>query len=157
MKSLLKNSFFVLFSACLLTACNENTVYHSYQSLPDEGWGKSDTLSFQIPITDSIPTTLRLFAEVRNRIEYPYHDLYLFISQNLQDSTVWRTDTIAFSLADSTGRWTGHGWGSIYQSETFIKSVLPLRSGNYTIKVINGMKDEKLQGLSDVGIRIEKQ
>ena len=157
MKSLLKNSFFVLFSACLLTACNENTVYHSYQSLPDEGWGKSDTLSFQIPITDSIPTTLRLFAEVRNRIEYPYHDLHLFISQNLQDSTVWRTDTLAFSLADSTGRWTGHGWGSIYQSETFIKSVLPLRSGNYTIKVINGMKDEKLQGLSDVGIRIEKQ
>ena len=157
MKSLLKNSFFVLFSACLLTACNENTVYHSYQSLPDEGWGKSDTLSFQIPITDSIPTTLRLFAEVRNRIEYPYHDLHLFISQNLQDSTVWRTDTIAISLADSTGRWTGHGWGSIYQSETFIKSVLPLRSGNYTIKVINGMKDEKLQGLSDVGIRIEKQ
>lgn len=157
MKSLLKNSFFVLFSACLLTACNENTVYHSYQSLPDEGWGKSDTLSFQIPITDSIPTTLRLFAEVRNRIEYPYHDLHLFISQNLQDSTVWRTDTIVFSLADSTGRWTGHGWGSIYQSETFIKSVLPLRSGNYTIKVINGMKDEKLQGLSDVGIRIEKQ
>ena len=157
MKSLLKNSLFVLFSACLLTACNENTVYHSYQSLPDEGWGKSDTLSFQIPITDSIPTTLRLFAEVRNRIEYPYHDLHLFISQNLQDSTVWRTDTIAFSLADSTGRWTGHGWGSIYQSETFIKSVLPLRSGNYTIKVINGKKDEKLQGLSDVGIRIEKQ
>ena len=157
MKSLLKNSLFVLFSACLLTACNENTVYHSYQSLPDEGWEKSDTLSFQIPITDSIPTTLRLFAEVRNRIEYPYHDLHLFISQNLQDSTVWRTDTFVFSLADSTGRWTGHGWGSIYQSETFIKSVLPLRSGNYTIKVINGMKDEKLQGLSDVGIRIEKQ
>jgi len=32
-----------------------------------------------------------------------------------------------------------------------------LHYGNYTIKVINGMKDEKLQGLSDVGIRIEKQ
>ena len=157
MKSLLKNSLFVLFSACLLTACNENTVYHSYQSLPDEGWGKSDTLSFLIPITDSIPTTLRLFAEVRNRIEYPYHDLHLFISQNLQDSTVWCTDTIAFCLADSTGRWTGHGWGSIYQSETFITSVRPLHPANYTIKIMSGMKDEKLQGLSDVGIRIEKQ
>ena len=128
-----------------------------YQSLPNEGWGKSDTLSFQIPITDSVPTTLRLFAEVRNSIEYPYHDLHLFISQNLQDSTVWRTDTIAFCLADSTGRWTGHGWGSIYQSETFITSVRPLHPTNYTIKIMSGMKDEKLQGLSDVGIRIEKQ
>lgn len=157
MKSLLRNSLFCLFAACLAACNNENTVYHSYQSLPNEGWGKSDTLSFQIPITDSVPTTLRLFAEVRNSIGYPYHDLHLFISQNLQDSTVWRTDTIAFSLADSTGRWMGHGWGSIFQSETFIKSVLPLHSGNYTIKVINGMKDEKLQGLSDVGIRIERQ
>ena len=26
-----------------MAACNENTVYHSYQSLPNEGWGKSDT------------------------------------------------------------------------------------------------------------------
>ena len=157
MKSLLKNSILSLFSACLLTACNEHTVYHSYQSLPNKGWGKSDTLSFQVPITDSVPTTLRLFAEVRNSIEYPYHDLHLFISQNLQDSTVWRTDTIAFRLADSTGRWTGHGWGSIYQSETFITSVRPLHPANYTIKIMSGMKNEKLQGLSDVGIRIEKQ
>ena len=157
MKSLLKNSILSLFSACLLTACNQHTVYHSYQSLPNKGWGKSDTLSFQVPITDSVPTTLRLFAEVRNSIEYPYHDLHLFISQNLQDSTVWRTDTIAFCLADSTGRWTGHGWGSIYQSETFITSVRPLHPANYTIKIMSGMKNEKLQGLSDVGIRIEKQ
>ena len=47
--------------------------------------------------------------------------------------------------------------GSIYQSETFITSVRPLHPTNYTIKIMSGMKDEKLQGLSDVGIRIEKQ
>lgn len=155
MKSLLRNSLFCLFGACLMAACNENTVYHSYQSLPHEGWGKSDTLSFQLPITDSIPITLQLFAEVRNRSEYPYHDLHLFVSQNLQDSTVWQTDTIAICLADSTGRWMGKGWGSVYQSEVFVKSVRPLHPGNYTIKVMNGMKDEKLRGLNDVGIRVE--
>lgn len=48
MKSLLRNSLFCLFGACLMAACNENTVYHSYQSLPNEGWGKSDTLSFSV-------------------------------------------------------------------------------------------------------------
>ena len=36
-------------------------------------------------------------------------------------------------------------------------SVRPLHPANYTIKIMSGMKDEKLQGLSDVGIRIEKQ
>ena len=117
-----------------MAACNENTVYHSYQSLPDEGWGKSDTLSFLIPVTDSIPPTLRLFAEVRNRTDYPYHN-----------------------LADSTGRWIGNGWGSIYQSAVFIKSVRPLYPANYTFKIMNGMKDEKLSGINDIGIRIERQ
>ena len=157
MKNLLRNSLFCLLGICLMAACNENTVYHSYQSLPDEGWGKSDTLSFLIPVTDSIPPTLRLFAEVRNRTDYPYHNLYLFISQNLQDSTVWRTDTITINLADSTGRWIGNGWGSIYQSAVFIKSVRPLYPANYTFKIMNGMKDEKLSGINDIGIRIERQ
>lgn len=155
-KKLLRNSLSCLFAACVAVACNnENTVYHSYQSLPDEGWGKSDTLSFFLPVTDSIPPTLRIFAEVRNRIDYPYHDLHLFISRNMPDSTVWHTDTIAISLTDDDGRWTGKGWGSVYQAETFVQSVRPLHPGNYTIKVMSGMKDIKLKGINDIGIRIE--
>ena len=157
MKGLLRNSLFCILGACLTTACNDHTVYHSYQSLPGEGWKKSDTLSFQIPVADSIPTTFRIFAEVRNRSEYPYRNLHLCISQNLIDSLTWKTDTLAISLADSTGRWLGHGWGSLYQSEVFIKSVRSLRSGKRTIKVYSAMKDGKLTGLNDIGIRIEKQ
>lgn len=140
-----------------MTACNENTVYHSYQTLPEEGWAKSDTLSFQIPIIDSVPPTMRLFAEVRNRSNYPYRNLHLFISQNLQDSTVFQIDTLTINLADSTGKWKGKGWGSIYQSAIFFKSVRPLHSGNYTFKIISGMKDEMMNGLNDIGIRVEKQ
>ena len=88
---------------------------------------------------------------------HSYRNLYLFIHENLLDSTVWRTDTIAVNLADSTGRWTGNGWGSIYQTAVFVKSVRPLHPGNYTVKIVHGMQDEKLTGLNDVGIRIEKQ
>lgn len=156
MKSLLRNSLFCLLGACLTTACNEHTVYHSYSSLPTEGWAKSDTLSFKITLTDSVPSTLRLFAEVRNQSDYPYHDLYLFISQNLQDSMGWSTDTVAIHLADSMGRWMGNGWGSIYQSEKLIRSIPLPPPGNYTFKIKHGMQDERLTGLSDVGIRIEK-
>lgn len=44
MKSLLKNSICMLLTTWVLTACDENTVYHSYQSTPPDGWKKSDTL-----------------------------------------------------------------------------------------------------------------
>lgn len=156
MKSLLRNSLFCLLGACLTTACIEHTVYHSYQALPTEGWVKSDTLSFSIPVTDSVPTTLKLFAEVRNKSDYPYRNLYLFISQNLQGSAKWQTDTLAIQIADSTGSWQGNGWGSIYQTSLPIGKVVCSHPGNYTLKVVHGMKDERLIGLNDVGIRIEK-
>ena len=45
----------------------------------------------------------------------------------------------------------------IYQTAVFVKSVRPLHPGNYTVKMVHGMQDEKLTGLNDVGIRIEKQ
>lgn len=156
MKSLLRNSLFCLIGACLLGACDEHTVYHSYQSLPSEGWEKSDTLFFRVPVTDSVPTTLKVFAEVRNRTDYPYRDLHLFIRHNLQDSTAWRTDTVAITLADSTGRWMGKGWGSLYQSSVLIGTIRTLGAGKYIVEVINGMKDEQLKGVNDAGIRIEK-
>lgn len=157
MRSLLRNSLYCLFGALLATGCNERTVYHSYQALPAEGWAKSDTLSFRIPITDSIPTTFRLFAEARNRSDYPYQKLYLFVRQNLLDSTKWQTDTLAIQLTDSTGKWLGNGWGSIYQSDKFIRSVRPLHPGTYTIKITHGLKDELLIGMNDIGIRVERQ
>ncbi len=125
---------------------------------PMKGWGKSDKIFFSVSCYGQYSlVALRLFAEVRNRSEYPYRNLYLFIHENLLDSTVWRTDTIAVNLADSTGRWTGNGWGSIYQTAVFVKSVRPLHPGNYTVKIVPQMPDEKLTGLNDVGIRIEKQ
>lgn len=155
MKSLLKNSLFLLGSACLMVACNDSIVYHSYQPIPTEGWGKSDTLLFNVPLSDSL-TNLHLYAEVRNRSDYDYQNLYLFISQNLEDSTSWKTDTLEFVLANKDGKWNGTGWGSLFQSAIPIGSAITRHAGTFTFKVVHGMKDGKLTGINDIGIRIEK-
>lgn len=154
MKTLLRNSSLLLLVAWLATACIEHTVYHSYQPIPCRGWNKSDTLIFRVPIADSL-STLQLFAEVRNKNEYPYQDLYLIVSHNLQDSTVFQTDTLRFILADKEGKWQGAGWGSLFQSALPIGTAIA-RPGNYTFKLSQGMKDETLGGITDVGIKIER-
>lgn len=133
----------------------EQTVYHSYQSIPERGWGKSDTLVFKVPMPDSLKT-LKLFAEVRNENQYPYRNLYLVVSQNLQDSIAFQTDTLELTLADKEGKWTGTGWGNLFQSTLSIGTAVIRHSGNYTFKVSQGMKDDQLIGISDVGIKIEK-
>lgn len=157
MKSLLRNSLWCLIGICISVACTEkNTVYHSYLSVPNEGWSKSDTLFFQITLNDPPPTHLDLFAEVRNLNKYPYQNLYLFVSQNMQNRTIWKTDTLEIKLTDPKGKWKENTWGSLHQSLSPIRTIVTPRPGKYTIKVVHGMKDLQLLGLNDVGIRIEK-
>lgn len=153
MRSLLKNSILAIVAATAISACDDHTVYHSYQSIPEKGWKKSDTLFFQMPINDSL-TILRLSAGVRNENNYPYQDLYLFVSHNLEDSTKWQTDTLKFTLSDKEGKWIGTGWGNLYQSVQPMQSAIIRHAGKYTIKVSHGMKDEILNGISDVGIKV---
>lgn len=155
MKSLFKNSVLAIVAATAISACDNHTVYHSYQSIPEKGWEKSDTLFFQVPVNDSL-TIFQLSAGVRNENNYPYQDLYLFISHNLEDSTKWQTDTLRFTLSDKEGKWTGTGWGNLYQSVQPMKSAVTRHAGNYTFKVSHGMKDEILSGISDIGIKIER-
>lgn len=99
---------------------------------------------------------VKLFAEIRNTLKYPYADFYLVIRQNMADSLSWQTDTIHMQLADSLGKWKGKGWGNYYQNECYVKNIkLPPHPFQATIRASQGMKDNKLKGISDVGFRIE--
>ena len=50
---------------------------------------------FPVAVPDSLPPRLRCFVEVRNRLDYPYSDLYVAIAHNLADSAAFRTDKLA--------------------------------------------------------------
>ena len=156
MKPLHRNNIWLLFLTVVLlaTACDKKTVYHSYHAIPTEGWKKSDTLFFDIPVKDSL-TQFNLAAEIRNKSNYVYRNLYLVISHNLEDSTVWKTDTLLLILADKEGKWNGTGWGSLFQSELPIGTIAIQHPGNYTLKIIHGMQDEILKGINDIGIKID--
>lgn len=154
--NLKKNKYVPLILLFILTACESNTTYHSYLHPSDKGWGKKDTLTFKVPIKDSLDT-YSVDVEVRNRADYPYCNLFLFVSHNTKDSTVFVTDTIEYALADKTGSWTGTGWGSLHQSSSHYTFITPKRKGNIIIKVAHGMREEVLDGISDIGIKITKR
>ena len=82
-----KNKIACLPIVCLLlAACNSNTVYHSYQSIPTMGWSKGDTLVYTLPT--SIPTgTYKMTIGIRHQENYPYRDLWLGISQSAKART----------------------------------------------------------------------
>ena len=154
-RNLCLKGIILLFVASLLSACDKQTVYHSFQSLPTEGWLREDTLSFDVKVTDSL-TYYKLSLEVRNRSNYPYQNLPLSICYTIADSIPSPTDTIQLILADKEGIWKGDGWGGLYQTAVSAGSVRIGKPGIYLFKVAYTLPDERLQGINDIGIKLKR-
>ena len=43
----------LLFIVGALGACDKQTVYHAFRSVPQEGWKRQDTLFFDVAVPDS--------------------------------------------------------------------------------------------------------
>lgn len=148
----LNNLFFALL---LLTGCQGDTLYHSYQSIGGTGWGMGDTLSFTFHST--LPSGSQdMQIGIRHMASYPYRDIWLGIRHNLNGSSSFQTDTFHFYLADEAGNWYGEGLGGIFQfaQGESIPLYLPDTVGNSVVQIFHLMNDSVLKSISDVGFRL---
>ena len=154
-KTSLLKSLILLFIASFYTACDEQTVYHSFQSLPTEGWQRNDTLFFNVSVADSA-TLYNVSVEVRNRNNYPYQNLPLLIYYDSPEVPNIKRDTLELRLADNAGIWLGDGWGGLYQSTLPAGFIRIGKAGEYRFKIIHLLPDEVLPGINDVGIKLKR-
>jgi len=144
-----------IFALTIFTACDKNLVFEKYQSIPENGWHKDSLVVFTIPIADTLQNH-NLYIDVRNDVEYKYSNLWLFVELN-QPGKTGITDTLEILLADPSGRWLGEGFGGIKTRQVRYKGgvYFPV-SGEYKINIQHGMRDELLEGITDIGFRVEK-
>ena len=136
-------------------ACTTNDVYFQYRSVNSKGWNKDSLYTFDIPINDTT-ATYNVFVNVRNRGEYPYQNLWLFLSKTNPDRILTK-DSIECYLADQRGKWLGYGIGSIMEMPVIYKQNIRFKTiGTYHYKIVQGMRDSILIGINDIGMRVEK-
>ena len=146
---------FVVFVLTIFSACDKNLIFEKYQPISESGWHKDSPAMFTIPITDTLQNH-NLYINVRNDIEYNFSNLWLFIEIN-QPGKTGITDTLEILLATPAGKWLGDGFGGIKTRQVKYKGgvYFPV-SGNYKINIQHGMRDELLEGITDIGFRVEK-
>jgi gliding motility-associated lipoprotein GldH len=84
--------------------------------------------------------------------------LWLFIKIIQPGDTTAVRDTFEFTLADPTGKWLGEGFGGVKTNEMLFKrNVYFPVSGIYEIQIQHGMRGKLLEGITEVGFRVEKQ
>ena len=134
----------------LLSSCRSDIVYSRFISIPSEEWSADELPRFDFTITDTL-SDYRMLIYVRHTERYPYQNMWLFVRDSL------RQDTIEFYLADDRGQWLGNKHhGFIEMPVLFEENYHFPDTGSYYIAIQQGMRDNLLRGVTDIGLEIVK-
>ena len=145
---------FILLLIVSLASCDRKRVFESYRELDEKGWHKDSVVVFNAQLTDTIKNH-NLYVNIRNKGTYPYSNLWLFLTIQSPDGTS-KTDTVEFTLAEPSGKWKGSGIGGLHDNQIPYKSSVYFpHKGEYVFSLKQGMRDNVLPGIRDIGVRIE--
>jgi gliding motility-associated lipoprotein GldH len=137
-----------------LFSCGQNQVFDEVVAVPREGWTTSDTLSFNVAISDT-SAIYDVLLHIRNEKTYGYSNLWLFIETTAPNGNTIR-DTLEVILADDQGEWLGRGIGNVNTLLLpYITQVKFKYRGIYTFSIVQGMRDTMLENILNIGLRID--
>ena len=141
--------------AFLVAACDPNLVYEQNIELNNLTWHKDSIITINANVEDTI-SPHNIYVNIRNTSKYEKQNLFLFITTTSPNGTVLK-DTLECYLADKRGKWTGSGWGDLFDNQFLYKKNIrfPI-SGTYKFEYVQGMRVNELKHISDIGLRIEK-
>ena len=163
----LKSSFlfflialFCFASSISLVSCDKKRVFDEYKSV-GKAWNKDSIVSFELPKIDTAKQ-YNLFLNIRDNNRYPYNNLFLIVSLEQPDKRI-KIDTLEYQMANPDGSLLGEGFTDIKESKLIYKERIKFKTGTYKINIKQAVRktgmvtgEEKLEGITDVGFRIEK-
>jgi gliding motility-associated lipoprotein GldH len=140
-------------------ACSRSSIdYYEFKNLKNNCWERTDTLLFTIQdyrVKLNVP--YKISIDLVNAGNYPYRNLWLYIQNDISYEDVFKKETIEYNLSDENGRWSGAGFGSLYQLPLVYKDTIIFRQErNYTFKILQAMSDDTLPGINKIGLRLER-
>lgn len=147
--------FFSCFISLSMSSCDSTRIFEENKQVPAQSWDRNDKISFETTIDDTTQW-YNVYVNIRNSGKYAYSNIYLFLTTKYPDGTASK-DTLNCFLQDEIGRWAGRGAGDLWDNQIIFKPGTKFRQkGKYVFEYEQAMREEKLEGISDVGLRIEK-
>jgi len=155
----LKYIFFFLLAGLLftsLTGCKRNVVFDEYANIPDEKWDRTKPVQFSFLIQDTVQPN-DLYINIRNTTAYRFSNIYLFLHTRFPNGKTAK-DTIECILATHEGKWIGKGYSGIKENKILLRKGIKFQMpGEYSLTIEQAMRMDVLEGISDIGISIQKQ
>jgi gliding motility-associated lipoprotein GldH len=146
--------FFGVLLAVSLVSCGE-VLFQDSETIPNKNWEIGSNISFDVEVKDTM-TGYDFYIDLRNEGSYPYANIYMFVNTTFPSGKSAK-DTVECILADRTGRWLGKGLGDVIDNHILFKENIRFpNTGTYSFEFEQGMRNEALPEILDVGISIEK-
>lgn len=143
-----------------LFSCQTIDLYEKTANIPGHKWSSSFKPTFHFTIKDTA-APYQLYITMRHRDRYNYNNIYIKLTtqQPGQDSTQSARYDLKLG-SDETG-WLGSGMDDIYEH------LIPLtpagtpfyfrKPGEYSFTIEQVMREDPLENVLNVGLRIEKK
>jgi len=147
-------------AACSLwlaaSSCTTIDLYEKSVSIPGHSWKNDYKPSFTFTIKDTA-SLYQLFLILRHTDKYNYNNIYINLSAKLPGIDSVRKIRRDLTLATDEKGWLGDGMDDIYEHRIQLGAPQTLKTGTYTFMVEQIMREDPLDHVLDVGLRIEKK
>lgn len=139
-----------------LTGCHSKTLYDHNKNLPGDVWKSDQIIRFDVDLEDTV-NICKFYLNIRHRTSYRYANIFLFINTTFPDGKEAR-DTVECILADPSGKWLGRGISNIRDNQVLLRRGLRFpQKGTYIFEFEQAMREPELEGIMDLGLRIDRE
>jgi gliding motility-associated lipoprotein GldH len=152
----IKRIFFLLvpYTLCL-TACTTIDLYEKTVSVPGHAWSSAFKPEFNFTIKDTTALYQPYFV-IRHTEKYNYNNIWINFYYQLPGDTL-RREMKESKLATAERGWLASGMDDMYEHRIQLTDKpFKLKAGHYKFALENIMREDPLQHVMNVGIRLEK-
>ncbi len=160
-KMTLKHSFIVVAVLVFITSCDKKRAFDEYKKVGNS-WHKDSIATFAFK-QNEVSKNYNLFVNIRDNSNYKFSNLYLIVSMEHPNGFT-KVDTLQYLMANPDGTLLGDGFTDVKDSKLFYKENFKFpKKGKYIVRIQQALRktgnvtgEKTLDGITDVGFRIEK-
>jgi gliding motility-associated lipoprotein GldH len=155
-----KNAILILSLFYLISSCTTIDLFEKTVAIPNHKWSGDFKPEFSFTVKDT-SARYKVFFIIRHTEKYNYNNIYINLYTKGPGADSVQKIQREIPLATDKDGWLGSGMNDIFEQRYQLTSdQLPFyfpRPGAYTLSVEQIMREQPLEHIMNVGLRIEKQ
>jgi gliding motility-associated lipoprotein GldH len=138
-----------------IVSCTTIDLYEKNVTIPKHSWSNRFKPRFSFIIKDST-VPYQVYLVLRHTEKYNYNNIWINLYSMPPGDSVHKV-RYELPLATNEKGWLGTGMDDIYEHRIPLTNPQPLKPGEYKFTVEQIMREDPLENVLNVGLRVEKK